>query len=102
MKVQTVKLHIKLTFAVLLMVSIYTTVPRTLGAGITMTSSSGFSASLRFRHLGGAPLTEDNSANSGSSLLVNAAFGYERGALGIQLEVFNLTDSDDRDIAYYY
>ena len=77
-------------------------VPRTLGAGITMTSSSGFSASLRFRHLGAAPLTEDNSVNSDSSLLVNAAFGYERGALGIQLEVFNLTDSDDRDIAYYY
>ena len=64
--------------------------------------NSGFGASIRLRYLGEAPLTEDNSVNSNSSLLVNAALQYERGPLGVKLEVFNLTDSKDTDIAYFY
>ena len=63
---------------------------------------AGFSASIRFRYLGEAPLVEDNSIQSESSLLVNAAIQYERGPLGLKLEVFNLSDSDDTDITYFY
>lgn len=77
-------------------------IARTFSAGANMNWSSGFGASIRLRYLGEAPLTEDNSVNSNSSLLVNAALQYERGPLGVKLEVFNLTDSKDTDIAYFY
>lgn len=74
----------------------------TFSAGANMSWASGFSTSIRLRYLGEAPLIEDNSIKSDSSLLVNAALQYERGPLGLKLEVFNLTDSDDTDISYFY
>ena len=77
-------------------------IAQTFSAGANMNWSSGFSASIRFRYLGEAPLVEDNSIQSESSLLVNAAIQYERGPLGLKLEVFNLSDSDDTDITYFY
>jgi len=67
-----------------------------------MNWSSGFGGSIRFRYLGEAPLIEDNSIESESSVLVNAALRYERGPLGLKLEVFSLSDSEDRDISYFY
>lgn len=77
-------------------------ITQTFSAGANMSWPSGFGASIRLRYLGEAPLIEDNSVKSDSSLLVNAALQYERGPLGVKLEVFNLTDSDDTDIAYFY
>ncbi len=77
-------------------------IAETLSAGANMNWSSGFGASIRLRYLGEAPLIEDNSVKSDSSILINAALQYERGPLGLKLEVFNLTDSDDTDIAYFY
>ncbi len=74
----------------------------TFSAGANMSWESGFSASVRLRYLGEGPLIEDNSVKSDSSLLVNAALQYERGPMGLKLEVFNLTDSDDTDISYFY
>jgi len=74
----------------------------TFSAGANISWASGFGASLRLRYLGEAPLIEDNSVKSDSSLLVNAALQYDRGPLGLKLEVFNLADSDDTDISYFY
>lgn len=74
----------------------------TFSAGAKMSWASGFGASVRLRYLGEAPIIEDNSVKSDSSLLVNAALQYDRGPLGLKLEVFNLTDSDDTDISYFY
>ncbi len=74
----------------------------TFSAGANMSWPAGFSSSIRLRYLGDAPLIEDNSMESDSSVLVNAALQYKRGPLGIKLEVFNLLDSDDTDISYFY
>ena len=35
-------------------------------------------------------------------MLVNAGAGYRWNNLEFRLEVFNLLDSDDQDIAYYF
>lgn len=64
--------------------------------------SNGLSASVRLRYLGEAPLLEDNSVRSDESLLLNAGIAYRRDAVELRLDVFNLSDSTDHDISYYY
>ena len=39
---------------------------------------------------------------SDDSLLVNASVGYRRGPVELRLEAFNLLDSTDQDISYFY
>ena len=63
---------------------------------------NGFSSSLRIRWLDEAPLIEDNSVRSDASLLINAGVMYRRRAAEWRLEVFNLANSKDDDIAYFY
>ena len=70
--------------------------------GINGAWSNGAFVSARFRYLGEAPLIEDNSVKSPSSTLVNVGGGYRFGRFGIRLDVFNLLDSNDYDIAYFY
>jgi outer membrane receptor protein involved in Fe transport len=66
-------------------------------------SGDGKAAGLRFRHFGSAPLIEDDSVRSDGTTVVNARAGYDFGThLGLALEVYNLFDSDDNDITYYY
>ena len=64
--------------------------------------TNGWSLSARVRYLDEAPLIEDNSVRSDNSWLLNAGSGYRRGAMEFRLDVFNVLDSDDDDIAYYY
>ena len=63
---------------------------------------NGFGASLRLRYLGKAPLVEDGSVSAPDSLLVNAGAAWRSGAFEWRLDIFNLLDSDDYDIAYFY
>lgn len=77
-------------------------VATTLLLGLTGVWENGLYASARLRYLGDAPLIEDGSVTSNDSLLVNAGVGYRLRNLDFRLEVFNLLDSDDNDISYYY
>ena len=70
--------------------------------GMNASWSNGLSASVRLRYLGRAPLIEDGSIESDPSLLVNAGIGYRFDNLDFRLEVFNLFDSNDQDISYFY
>ena len=73
------------------------------GLGLTVPETRGWSGGLRLRHLGPAPLVEDNSARSAASTVVNAQVGYrllQRYTASVQL--LNLFDSHDHDISYYY
>ncbi len=70
--------------------------------GLNGTWSNGLFVSARARYLGEAPLVEDNSVRSPSSTLVNISGGYRLGNFSFRLDLFNLLDSDDYDIAYYY
>ncbi len=74
----------------------------TFSLGLTGAWKNGLYASARLRYLGDAPLIEDGSVESNDSLLVNAGVGYRMRNLEFRLDVFNLLDSDDDDIAYYY
>lgn len=71
--------------------------------GLSIIDLQGFSAGLRARYLGEAPLIEDNSVRSDPTTVVNFETGYrfsERTKL--EVGVYNLFDSDDADITYFY
>ena len=74
----------------------------TLSLGVTGAWKNGLYASARLRYLGDAPLIEDGSVRRDDSLLVNAGVGYRLHNLEFRVDVFNLLDSDDDDVAYYY
>jgi len=75
---------------------------RTFCAGANARLGNGFHLSIRGRYLGAAPLIEDDSVRTESSWLVNAGLAYRYRSLEFRLESFNLLDSRDNDIAYYY
>jgi len=77
-------------------------VKETFVLGANAAWANGLNASVRARYLGEAPLTEDNSVTADDSWLLNAAVGYRRGPAELRIEVFNLLDSDDDDISYFY
>lgn len=77
-------------------------VGRTFLLGANAVWQNGLSGSLRVRYLGEAPLVEDDSVRSRDSWLVNAGLAYLRNPLELRLDVFNLLDTNEDDISYYY
>ncbi|HEX9730839.1 MAG TPA: TonB-dependent receptor [Thermoanaerobaculia bacterium] len=75
----------------------------TIAAGLSFDDVGAFFGALRWRYFGDVPLIEDGSLEWESASLVNARVGY-RFASGLELvlDVFNLFDSDDSDIQYFY
>ena len=76
-------------------------VGKTASAGLIF-NQGPFNLSLTGRYLGSAPLIEDDSVRSESSIVIHGSIGYRAGPVELSLEVFNLTDSNDFDIAYFY
>lgn len=70
-------------------------------AGATLTAGP-LSGSLRVRHFGAYPLSEENRQRAGSTTLVNLGANYDWGALRFGLTVVNLFDSKDSDVEYFY
>lgn len=54
------------------------------------------------RYLGEAPLVEDGSVWADESILVNAGIGYRLDSIELRLDLFNVFDSDDHDVSYFY
>jgi outer membrane receptor protein involved in Fe transport len=77
-------------------------VENVISAGATAQFGGGFSGSIRLRHFGSAPLIEDDSERSAPTTLVNAGLYYRVGKLRLGADVFNLFDSQDADITYFY
>lgn len=78
-------------------------VDRTASLGLIVDNLHNWSAGLRVRYLGEAPLIEDNSAKSDSTLLLNAQATYQINPnWSIGIELLNLLNSDDNDITYFY
>ncbi len=69
---------------------------------ITAEYPSGITGSLSFRYLGKIPLTEDGSIVSNGSALTNLSLGWPLLNGEVQLNIFNLFDSDDHDVDYFY
>lgn len=77
-------------------------IERVIAAGVAMQYPSGVYGSLRARHFGDRPLTEDGAVLSESSTVLSMLLGYRRDSMDFRLEVLNLLNADDQDIAYYY
>jgi outer membrane receptor protein involved in Fe transport len=75
---------------------------RVVGAGLTYAEPDGWIASVRLRHFGEAPLVEDDSVQHGSTTMVNAGVSYDFGHWEAGLEIVNLFDAEDDDIAYWF
>lgn len=87
-------------------------IPLVMSAGVMGDLPWDLYAALRLRYLGEFPMVESGDQKSGSTTLVNLRLGYEtpppagsglrQGDWGAALDILNLFDSKDRDIAYYY
>lgn len=77
-------------------------IDRIITAGITTAFSSRWNSSLRLRHFGPRPLTEDGSINSESTTLLNFKTGYQFKNVTLELNVLNVLNSEDPDISYFY
>jgi hypothetical protein len=74
-----------------------------VSAGLTIDNVDGWFGSLRWRYFGARPLTEDNSVRSRSTSLLNGRIGYAiTPKVRAWLDVFNILNSRDHDIDYYY
>lgn len=72
------------------------------GFGATLTLDNGLIGSLRARHFGDAPLTEDNSVRKSGATLVNLGTSYSLGNFVLGLDVLNVLDVASNDIEYFY
>ena len=74
-----------------------------VAAGATVHDLAGFFGALRLRYFGPRPLIEDDSQNSGETILLSARVGYQLTQVwSVSAEVFNLLDREDHEIDYYY
>ena len=74
-----------------------------VSAGATVTSRRDVFGSVRWRYVGPRPLVEDNAVRSSATSLVNLEAGYQlTKQLRLAVDVFNLLDSQDNDIEYFY
>ena len=71
-------------------------------AGLTYHVPNGWTTSLRVRHFSDAVLTEDESVKKSSSTLIHFGVSYEQDSWELGLDVFNLLDREDDDIAYWF
>jgi outer membrane receptor protein involved in Fe transport len=73
-----------------------------IGTGLTYINPNGIKASLRVRHFSDAALTEDESVTKDGSTLIHtgASYSFDNWELGI--DIFNLMDREDDDIAYFF
>ncbi len=71
--------------------------------GVALQHPNGWFGGARFRHFGKAPLIENNSVRSDPTTLVNLELGYRMSKrFALSLAAYNLFDSDDNDITYFY
>ena len=70
--------------------------------GVVLDFQSGWFGSLRTRYFGPQPLDESASLTAPSSLTFNARLGRRLGDWEFALDVLNLLDRDNYDIAYAY
>jgi len=78
-------------------------VERVASIGVSLRELGPWSASLQWRYLGSAPLVEDDSVRSRSSLTTNLRVSRRFGPkTELTLDVFNLLDRRVNDIEYFY
>jgi outer membrane receptor protein involved in Fe transport len=77
-------------------------VPFVLAGGVTWHLTEALATTVRLRHLGPAPLIEDNSVSSDATTLVNLGGYYTWGRVRFGIDIYNLFDTKAPDISYFY
>jgi hypothetical protein len=77
-------------------------IDRVFTAGMTVDSPRGFFGSVRLRYFGPQPLIEDNSVRAPSSLTFNLRAGWKSRDWEVAVDVLNLFDRANADIANDY
>ena len=71
--------------------------------GVTVDSLGPWYGMMQYRYFGPRPLIEDNSVRSSSTQITNLRVGYKIDSKWrAHMDVFNLFDRKDSDIAYFY
>ena len=73
-----------------------------VAAGLTYHNPNGWTSSFRVRHFDDAALTEDESVKKGGSTLVHFGVSYAQESWELGLDIINLLDQEDDDIAYWF
>jgi outer membrane receptor protein involved in Fe transport len=74
-----------------------------VSGGVTVDKLHGVFGSLRLRYFGPRPLIEDDSVRSKATTLLNLEAGYAlTPRVRLAVDVFNLLNSTDSDIDYFY
>lgn len=73
-----------------------------LTAGMVIDMPSGWFGSLRLRYFGRQPIIEDNSVQESSSFTLNARVGYRHKNWEASVDLLNVLDRKNDDIAYFY
>lgn len=71
-------------------------------AGLTYHNPNGWTSSLRVRNFSDAALTEDKSVKKDSSTLIHFGVSYAQESWELGLDILNLLDREDDDIAYWF
>jgi outer membrane receptor protein involved in Fe transport len=72
-------------------------------AGVTLGEKTGWFGTLRWRHLGSSPLTEDNAFRSPPTSIFNGRLGYGfDNGWRVQLDALNLLNTKTNQITYAY
>lgn len=81
-------------------------IPNSIGtvvtSGVVVDLPRGGFGSVRFRYFGPQPLVEDDSVREASSTTVNARIGWRAHGWELALDVLNVLDRANDDIAYFY
>ncbi len=77
-------------------------VPEVMSGGVTVRPIEAVTLAAQLRHFGSAPLIEDGSVESDPTTLVNLGGYWMIGSASLGLEIFNLFDTNDADITYFY
>ncbi len=77
-------------------------IPWVATCGVTTKITEQIYTTLRMRYFSNRPLNEDDTVQSGASLMVNARIGYQGSAYEVHLDLLNLLNRKDADQSYYY
>ncbi|MEM7468969.1 MAG: TonB-dependent receptor [Pseudomonadota bacterium] len=78
-------------------------VGRVSTGGASIDLPNGIFGAFRVRHFGDTPLTESGSVKAESTTVANLRLGYRwRKVLSLSVDVFNLFDSEDPDVSYFF
>ena len=82
--------------------SIANSIGTVVTGGATVNAGRGFYGSLRSRYFGPQPIVETGAFYEPSSLTFNARVGWKSRDWELAVDVLNLLDRANDDIAYYY